>query len=186
MPGPKPKKTKLLKGTMRGVRRVKTLGDQTEARVARALTNIAADTYTVSDLVDDVVGQWSDVFDIFSSFSPAGVDDLATAYIITNGPVPAGELVTLPDVVRANQIQWTDLQGPVTVAGGVTTSYRVPAADYVIHDPATDAPPAAATELDSVKVKINVVPAVAGAGVYEGALTLQNTKVLARVVLVRK
>src|SRR5262245_3965894 len=184
MAGPKPKKTKVLKGAIRGVRVLKTYGDLTQARVSKALTNIAADTYTVSDLVDDILGQWSDVFDAFSPFAAAGSDDVATAYIITNGPVPAPELVALPDVVRGTQIQGTDLQGPVVVAGGVTTSHRVPIADYAILDPDTNAPPVGTVELDSVKVQINVVPAQAG--VYEGALTLQNTKVLARVLLVRK
>lgn len=182
MPGRKLRRTKLIEGTKRAVDRTTDLASNTERRVRRALDEIAKGTYDVSDLASDVIGQWSDFLSIL--YRSASDDGVSTAYIITTGAVPAAEWVGLPDAVRGTQIDWTELTGPVTVAGGVTTAHVVPKNHVEIHDPETNAAPQANIDLDSVKVKIVNVPAQAG--VYQGVITLQGTKVLARIVFVRK
>jgi hypothetical protein len=97
----------------------------------------------------------------------------------------------LTDSTVVGQLDWTDLVGPVTVAGGATTVNVIPKANWELWDPMTDAvpvPPAppATLELDSVKVRIINFPAQVPPGIYQGVITLQATKVLARVVFVMK
>lgn len=183
---PKHRRTKLIEGTKRAVDRTTDLTGATERRVRKALDEIAKGRYDLSDFANDVLGQWSD---FFSMLYRSGSDDgVATAYIITSGALPAAEWVPLPDVVVGADVRCTDLTGPVTVsAAGATTPHLIPSTDVEIHDPATNAAPTGTEELDSVKIKLRNPGAVpAQPGVYQGVLTLLGTKVLARVVFVRK
>lgn len=182
---PKHRRTKLIEGTKRAVDRTTELAVATERRVRKALDEVAKGKYDLSDFANDVLGQWSDVLSTMYRF---GSDDgVATAYIITSGALPAAEWVPLSDVVVGTDIKCTDLIGPVTVAAGVTTSHVIAEADVEIHDPASNASPTGTDELDSVKIKLRNAGAVpAQPGVYQGALTLQGTKVLARILFVRK
>ena len=200
MPANKPKKTKLVKGAKRSVRRVKEFADKTENRVTKALEAIWKDKYSLSDFTDDVVSQWFDFFKAMNQFGGSTDEDVSTAYLVTGTwapppaplpPVPAPEWVELTDSTVVGQLDWTDLVGPVTVAGGATTVNVIPKANWELWDPMTDAvpvPPAppATLELDSVKVRIINFPAQVPPGIYQGVITLQATKVLARVVFVMK
>jgi len=201
MPAGKPKKTKVIKGTKLAVRRAKDFADKTGDRISKGLEAVWKDKYSLSDFADDVVNQWSDFFKVMNRFSGSTDDQVSTAYLVTGPwapppaplpPVPAPEWVELTDSTQAPQIEWTDLVGPVTIVGGVTTINVIPKANYEVWDPMTDAvpvvqaPPLPPLELDSVKIRIINFPAQVPPGIYQGAITLQSTKILARVVFLMK
>ncbi|MCC6850233.1 MAG: hypothetical protein IT294_17215 [Deltaproteobacteria bacterium] len=178
----KAKKLKLMRRVKRGSDRAQEFALNTEDRVRKALKAIANDTYSLSNLADDVLGQWSDFFKVVNQISGGDEDEMGTATFIAGPynqnnppPVPGGaSLVVLTDTVDGQSIECTDLTGPTTFAK----------ANVRILDPDTDAPPLPNVDLDMVKVKVTALPAQPGT--YHGALTLGNTKILGRVLYVYK
>jgi len=185
------KQFKALRGSTRAIDKSIALGDKTKDRVKGALDKLAGNAYGTTDLADDLVAQTSDfVTTLTGILSGASDDDVATLYLITNGPGPKGT-VSLKTVATGQQIEKSILQGPITATGNnagnqVVTIHNIAANDYNLLHPDTGAALQNIDEVDSVTVEIPTANVPGQAGIYRGVLTLQNTDVLAEIVFVKK
>ena len=183
------KQFKTKRRTARAIDKGKDLGDKTKDRVNTALDLVSQGNYGTTELANDLVGQSSDfVSTLTDIFGGSSDDEVPTLHLITNGPAPSGT-VALKTEASGVQIDKGILFGPVTLSGGNTAATQLVAVnnmaanDYSILDP-DSAAPLGADKVDSVSVQIVNVPATPG--VYRGVLMLQNTDVLAEIVLVRR
>jgi hypothetical protein len=174
----KPSKEKFAVRALRGSRAARALADDTLTRMTTGFTKILAGTYDTKELLNDMMGQTSDVIDAVREFM-GGSGDTPQVIIIAEGATvyPVGEPALLSDNVKGSALRRTKLVG-LTEAAAANT---IPDADWDVVN-VDDSNIGGNQQVEQVRVRLNAAPPATG--VYRAALMSGTTKVLAQVVVV--
>lgn len=179
----KPSKEKFAVRALRGSRAARTLADDTLTRMTAGFTKILAGNYDANTLLQDFMGQTSDLIDAVRAFMGGG-DDTPQVIIIStaSGPpstYPVQEPVLLSDNVKGATLRQTALVGTSDAGAAVF----MPNTQYdVLQMDGTAIP--GGDDVEQVLVSLKSAPPAAG--IYRGALMNGKTKVLAEVIVVHR
>jgi hypothetical protein len=185
-------KRKLTQRSVDAASAARRLARKTQTRAQSAFAAVLGggpNAYGVGDFFDDVMEGTSDVIDAFRGPAARGQGLPAVTFVArVAGVIPPRDLVSLTDSVTAGLIDRGDLSGvffdPVTSVatpiGFAGTNYRLRLPD----NPFPVIGGAMPDEVDEVFVEFTALPA--NQGVYRGLLLLQNSLVLAEIILVMR